>query len=136
MTIKAERVAELILNHLSQIFLMEARDPRLQGLTITDVQLDRELEHAQIYVNALGEDDRADDVIEALEHAQGYLRSELASRLRLRRMPLLHFHWDFSLARAMQMEELLDSIKENESLGSAGSDKQVDQGGKDEELHD
>ncbi|PJF44289.1 MAG: ribosome-binding factor A [Phototrophicales bacterium] len=110
MTIKSQRVADLIFEHLSQILLMEARDPRLQGLTITEVKLDRELEHAQIYVNALGEEERRDEVMEALERAKGFLRSELASRLRLRRMPELHFHWDYTIEAAMHIEEVLDSL--------------------------
>lgn len=110
MTIKSERIADLIFDRLSQILLMEVRDPRLQGLTITDIKLDREIEHAQIYVNAMGDEERSDEVIDALNRAKGYFRSELASRLRLRRMPELHFHWDYGIAAAMHMEEILDSL--------------------------
>lgn len=111
MTIKSDRVADLIFNYLSQILLTETRDPRLQGLTVTSVKLDRELEHAQIYVNALGEEERSDEVIDALDRAKGFLRSELASRLRLRRMPELHFHWDYSIYEAMHIEEVLDNLE-------------------------
>lgn len=113
MTIKSDRVADLIYQHLTQILLTETRDPRLQGLSITDVQLDREIEHSWIYVNALGEDERADEVMDALNRANGFLRSELASRLRLRRMPQLHFRWDFGIAEAMHIEEVLDEIEYN-----------------------
>ncbi len=114
MSIKSERVAELIHNHLSQLLLMEVRDPRLQGLTITDVRLDREIEHATIYINALGEEDRQDEVLDALDRAQGFLRSELASRLRLRRMPQLHFEWDVMLSQAMHIESVLDALKDDQ----------------------
>lgn len=111
MTIKSERVADLILDHLSQILLTNVRDPRLQGVTITEVKLDRELEHATIYVNALGEEERQDEVMEGLEKARGFLRSELAPRLHLRRMPYLHFEWDYVPAQAAHIEEVLDSLK-------------------------
>lgn len=114
MSIKSERVAELILNHLSELLLMETRDPRLAGLTITDVQLDREIEHANIYVNALGEEERKGEVMQGLEKATGFLRRELAQRLRLRRMPELHFHWDYTLAYGNHIEELLDSLRDEE----------------------
>ena len=110
MTIKSERVAELIFNHLTQLLLTDVRDPRLQGVSVTEVKLDREIEHANIFVNALGEEERRDEVLEALDRAQGFLRSEMASRLRLRRMPQLHFEWDYTLGHAMHMDELLDSL--------------------------
>lgn len=111
MTIKSERVADLIFDHLSQILLTETRDPRLHGLTITEVKLDREIEHATIYVNALGEDERQEEVMEGLDKARGFLRSELAGRLRLRRMPYLHFEWDEMIAQADHIEQVLDSLK-------------------------
>ncbi len=110
MTIKSERVAELIYNHLTQLLLTETRDPRLQGVSVTEVKLDREIEHANIFVNALGEEERRDEILGALDRAQGFLRSELASRLRLRRMPQLHFEWDYTLEHASHMDELLDSL--------------------------
>ncbi len=116
MSIKSERVAELIHNYLSQLLLTDVRDPRLQGITITDVRLDREIEHAYIYVNALGEEEREYEVMAGLEKAQGFLRRELAARLRLRRMPQLHFHWDPVPAHAQHMEELLDSLKVDRDL--------------------
>ena len=72
MTIKSERVADLIFQHLSQILLTNVRDPRLSGLSITDVTVDREIEHAWIAVNALGEDDRSDEIMRALDRASGF----------------------------------------------------------------
>jgi ribosome-binding factor A len=110
MTIKSERVAELIMTHLSQLLLTEVRDPRLQGLTIVEVNLDREIEHAQIWVTSLDGDDSEEEVMAGLEKAAGFLRRELASRLRLRRMPQLHFKWDYSVKHAMHMEEVLDEL--------------------------
>jgi ribosome-binding factor A len=115
MTIKSERIADLILSHLSQLMLTEVRDPRLHGVTITEVRLDREIEHADIYVNALGEEDRKREVMDGLDKAQGFLRRELAARLRLRRMPQLHFRWDSVLQQASHMEEVLDALAEQET---------------------
>jgi ribosome-binding factor A len=99
------------------MLLTEVRDPRLVGITITDVRLDREIEHAYIYVNALGEEERHDEVMEGLEKARGFLRRELASRLRLRRMPELHFQWDIIPSQAEHIEELLDSLMVDEQQG-------------------
>lgn len=116
MTIKSDRVAELIQTHLSQLLLTDVRDPRLYGLTITEVQLDREIEHADIFVSALGDDAREDEVMAGLKKAQGFLRRELAQRLRLRRMPQLHFKWDLILQQGHHMEAVLDSLRAESEL--------------------
>ena len=109
-TVKQRRTAEQIRTTLSQLFLLELNDPRLQGVTITRVTIDRELLYADVYVHALGEDAREDEVMSALTKAAGYLRRELAKSLRLRNVPNLHFHWDPSLAHADHINELLDNL--------------------------
>lgn len=111
MTIKQERVQELIQERLSTLLLLEITDPALQDVTITDVRVDREIEYADIYVNALGDESREDEVMKGLERAKGFMRKHLAATLRLRRTPQLHFHWDRQLATASHIEALLDSLK-------------------------
>ena len=71
--IRQQRTAEQIRIILSELVLRQISDPRLQGLTITDVTIDRELQYADIYVNALGDDSREDDVMAALQGAKGAL---------------------------------------------------------------
>ncbi|MGH2537662.1 MAG: 30S ribosome-binding factor RbfA [Candidatus Promineifilaceae bacterium] len=109
-TIRQQRTADQIRLILSQLLLRELRDPRLSELTVTDVTVDRELQVADIYVQALGDDSRQADVTAALQGASGYLRRELAGRLRLRTVPQLRFHWDPSLAQAERISRLLDSL--------------------------
>ncbi|MCL4878456.1 MAG: 30S ribosome-binding factor RbfA [Anaerolineae bacterium] len=124
MTIKQERVQELIQERLSTLLLMEITDPALQDVTITDVRVDREIEYADIYVNALGDESREDEVMKGLERAKGFMRKHLAATLRLRRTPQLHFHWDHQLAAASHIEELLDSLKkERESQPPENKDE-------------
>lgn len=108
--IRQQRTAEQIRIILSDLVLREVSDPRLQGLTITGVTIDRELQHADVYVNALGDESREAEVMDALSGASSFFRRELASRLRLRTVPNLHFHWDPSLAHAVRIDELLDSL--------------------------
>jgi ribosome-binding factor A len=108
--VKQKRTAEQIRILLSDLLRLEVSDPRLQGLTVTQVTLDRELQHADVHVNALGDEGRQDEVLAALEKAQSFIRHELSQRLRLRKTPLLHFHWDLSLQRAVEIDALLDSI--------------------------
>lgn len=109
--IRQKRTAEQIRTIFSELVLREMRDPRLQDLTFTEVKLDRELQYADVYVNALGDDAREKDVMAALEGAKGYLRRELASRLNARTVPQLHFHWDPTLAHAEHIGQLLDRLE-------------------------
>ncbi|MEN8098097.1 MAG: 30S ribosome-binding factor RbfA [Chloroflexota bacterium] len=113
-SVRQRRVADQIRSELSDLLLRDVRDPRLSFVTITDVSIDRELAYAQVYVNALGEEDRQDEVMEALDRARGYLRSQIASRIRLRRTPDLRFYWDPSLQHGERISELLDSLHQEE----------------------
>ena len=109
--IRQQRTAEQLRIIFSELFLRELSDPRLHGLTVTDVKIDRELEHADIYVSALGDESREDEVMGALGAAEGFLRRELASRIRLRKVPQLHFHWDPTLAHMQEVESILDNLE-------------------------
>ena len=110
MSIKQERMSGQIRKILSQLILRDVADPRLQGITITEVELDPELLFAKIYVNALGEEERQPEVMFALERAKGYLRREVAKRVRLRKAPELIFRWDSSLERSERINELLSTL--------------------------
>ncbi len=109
--IRQKRTADRIQTILSELLLRDMRDPRLQGLTITEVRIDRELQYADIYINALGDDSREEETMDALEKAKGFMRHELAQQMDLRTVPHLHFHWDPSLAHAERISEILDSLE-------------------------
>lgn len=108
--IRQQRTAEQLKMVLSELFLRELSDPRLHGITVTGVKIDRELEHADIYVSALGDESREADVMAALSSAEGFLRRELASRVRMRKVPQLHMHWDPTLAHVQEVESILDNL--------------------------
>ncbi len=110
MSIKQERMADRIREILSSLLLLEVTDPALQGVTVTEVMLDAELEYADIYVNALGDKSRQKEVLKGLSRANSFLRRELGSRIRLRRVPVLHFHWDISLKHADVIEQAFQRI--------------------------
>jgi len=95
---------------LSELLMREIRDPRLQGVTITDVKLDPELMFADVYVNALGDESRQGEVLNGLGSASGFLRREIGKRIHTRNTPELHFHWDATLERGERMNRLLASL--------------------------
>ncbi len=107
MTIKQERAARLIQEVVSNLLMFEATDPALEGVTVTAVKVDREIEYADIYVHAL---EGRDEVMAGLQRASGFLRRELAARTRFRKTPTLHFHWDVAIERGERIDQLLKSL--------------------------
>lgn len=93
----------------------ELRDPRLNGITITGVKVDRELSYAEIYVSAVEGVSRSKEVLEGLDSASGFIRKTLSDRIELRSFPKLRFHWDVTPEKADRIEQLLASIREEES---------------------
>ncbi|MFN2134475.1 MAG: 30S ribosome-binding factor RbfA [Candidatus Promineifilaceae bacterium] len=108
--IRQERTAEQIREILSDLLNREVSDPRLQDLTVTRVWVDRELQFADVYLNALGDESREEDVMIALEKAGGFLRYELAQRLSVRTVPELRFLWDPTLAYSEEVDQILDEL--------------------------
>ncbi len=110
MSIKQERMSDRIQQILSHLLLREISDPRLRGVTVTEVSLDAELMYAKVYVSAMGDESRAAEVMKGFRRARGFLRRELGKRIRLRNTPELHFHWDHTLARAERINQIISSL--------------------------
>jgi ribosome-binding factor A len=113
---RAQRIADRIREELSEMLIQEISDPRLSEISVTDVNVDRELSYANIYVSALEGSERSEEVLAGLEHAKGYLRHELAQRIDLRTFPYLRFHWDATFEHADKIERLIASLREEENL--------------------
>jgi len=107
---RAVRIAERIRKELSELLIKEISDPRLQGISITDVEVDRELAYATIYYSSIEGSSRVEEIQAGLEHAQGFLRSELAQRIELRAFPRLRFRFDPTFERAENIERLFASL--------------------------
>lgn len=108
--VRLQRISDRIREELSEMMIQDVHDPRLVGVTITDVTVDRELAYAEVYVSSLEGSERAPEVIAALDHAGGFLRTELARRIELRIFPRLRFHWDPTPERADHMEKLFKAM--------------------------
>ena len=111
---RLQRIADRIRQELSEMVIKELGDPRLNGISITDVKVDRELAYADIYVSAVEGQERANDVIDGLVHANGFLRRALAERVDLRVFPRLRYHWDPTPERADHIEKLLAELRNEE----------------------
>jgi ribosome-binding factor A len=111
---RARRVAEQIQRELSRLITVELQDPRLRLVTVTEVQVTRDLAHAKVFVSVLGSDD-ASEAVAALRHAAGHLRRLLGAGLRMRVLPELHFAEDRVLVEASHLSALINqAVAEDE----------------------
>jgi len=110
--VRLTRIADRIRQDLSEMLIREVQDPRLSGISITDVKVDRELTFADIYVSAVEGSERSKEILEGLQSASGFLRSQLAARVDLRAFPRLRFHWDPTPERADHIERILASLRQ------------------------
>ena len=85
----------------------EVRDPRVGLATVTAVETSPELDHAKVYITTLSKDEERDEVVAGLRSAAPFIRSQLSKRLRMRRIPELHFQIDRVLDEALRIEALL-----------------------------
>lgn len=106
---RSRRVAEQIQRELSGIIRLELKDPRVGMITLTDVEVTQDYSHAKVFFTQLGDAEGAEGVEAALQHAAGFLRSQLAQRLKLRIVPELHFKYDVSVERGMRLSRLIDA---------------------------
>ncbi len=110
-TLRLKRINDRIRQELSEMVVKgEIHDPRLEGISITEVKVDRELSYAEIYVSAVEGIVRSKEVIQALENASGFLRKSLSEKIELRAFPRLRFHWDVTPERADHIERLIATI--------------------------
>ena len=97
------------------MLIREINDPRLKLIYVTDVKIDKELAYADIFVSAVEGLSRSDDVLAGLESASGFIRRTLASRVEIRTVPRLRFHWDVTPENADRVEKTLSELREKNS---------------------
>ena len=106
---RSRRIAEQVQRELSDIIRVELKDPRVGMITITDVEMSPDNAHAKVFFTVLGQQPRIDEAAAGLQHAAGYLRSELAQRIKIRVVPQLHFEYDASVERGIRLSQLIDA---------------------------
>jgi ribosome-binding factor A len=116
MRIRPERVAQMMRREISAI-LGRLRDPRLHTMvSVTDVEVTKDLSSAKVYVSLLETGEARDQVLQALGRATGFVRHELAGVLDLREMPEIHFKLDTSIEHGARVDELLRKLEQGEII--------------------
>lgn len=113
---RQEKLGELIAEELSDLLRTRMKDPRVGFASITHVEVSGDLRHAKIFVSVLGSEDEQAATIQALKHATGFLRHELASRLVLRYMPALVFKLDTSIEKGTRILQIIRELEQDQTI--------------------
>lgn len=105
---RIDRVKEQVMREMAELVRTGLKDPRAGFITINDVEVTRDYSHATVYYTVL--DNTREASAQALENAKGFLRSELSKRISVFRTPELHFVYDESLERGMNLSQLIDQV--------------------------
>ena len=118
---RSERMAELLRHELAEIVRDEINDPRLGFVSFTEIRMSRDLSHAVVYSSVLNSESQ-DEAIEVLNRAVGFIRKEIARRIRARIVPTLKFVADESIIRGEAMDELISEAIESDKKNSGNED--------------
>ncbi len=112
-SIKVERLNHLIQQEISSILMTEVRDESLKFVTITDCDTTSDYSFCKVYFTVL-DDEKKEEVLEALEGASPFIRTKLAERIDIRHTPELKFIYDTSIEYGEHIEKIIDQIHEDE----------------------
>ena len=107
---RTQRLGDLIQRDLSELIRLELRDPRVGMLTITSVDVSPDMSHAKVFFTMLDKD-KLEDTLHGLKRSAGFLRSQLAKRIKMYTTPELRFEYDESVERGDRLSRLIDSTK-------------------------
>ncbi|MGE4408529.1 30S ribosome-binding factor RbfA [Pseudomonas sp.] len=108
---RTQRIGDQMQRELALLIQREIKDPRLGLVTITGVEVSRDLSHAKIYITIMGRDDDEEAVkgnLRILNEAAGFLRMQLGKAMKLRSVPQLHFNYDASIRRGVELSSLIE----------------------------
>lgn len=112
---RTNRISEEVKKVVSELIYNGLKDPRISPMiTITNVEVTRDLSFANIYVSVLGEKKEKEEALEGLQSAKGFIRKEIGSKLDLRHVPEPIFHLDESIERGIYMSKLIDKVSEED----------------------
>lgn len=105
---RSSRVAEQIRRELAQLIQREIKDPRIKLVTISGVEVSRDLGQAKVYVSTFDADSEPEMLTRLLDQAAGFLRHELGKRMRVRAIPDLKFYYDATIEKGARLNKLID----------------------------
>ncbi|HHQ4579042.1 TPA: 30S ribosome-binding factor RbfA [Aeromonas hydrophila] len=136
---RTRRVGQQIQREIALILQREVKDPRIGMVTVSDVEVSRDLNYAKVYVTFLlleNDAERIKEGLKALTEAAGYIRSLLGSAMRLRVVPELRFFYDQTLVEGMRLSNLVTNTIREDKRRMAESGREEDDAAPDETTED
>lgn len=115
---RSDRVSILLKEEISQLILREVKDPELGFVTITDVEVSKDLQVAKVYYTVLGNTQQKHDSSRALQRVAHFIKRQLGKRLRMRSIPDIIFKYDHSLDYGEKIDSLLRRVHSNDTIES------------------
>jgi ribosome-binding factor A len=113
MSVKLERLEHKFTNSISSILMTEIKDARINFVTITATKITNDLSHAKVYITVMDEN-KKEETLKLLNKARGFIEKELCKRVEIRKMPELKFVYDDSIEYSNNIENIIESINNNE----------------------
>ena len=125
---RTQRVSHFLHEELARLLQTTVRDPRVQQVNLTGVEVSRDLSHARVFFTLMSDVSEAErsEINGVLSKAAGFLRSELAKRSSMRTVPRISFRFDESVGRGRDMESLLREVRRADAKFHAESDAESD----------
>ncbi|MGE4519783.1 MAG: 30S ribosome-binding factor RbfA [Desulfobacteraceae bacterium] len=118
---RSARIGTQIQAIVSEVLIKKTKDPRLSGVSITDVKMNGDLSCAYIYFAVTGTGEkRIKEAMSGFKSAKGFFKKKIGTELKLRYTPELKFYYDSVLDSGQRMEDLLKSLKETENRSENG----------------
>jgi len=117
---RSERVAGQLRRDLAKLIQLEVKDPEVGFVSLSDVEVSRDLSHAKVFITVF-EPDKAKTSLKALRRASAFLRRRLGQKLRMRRVPELHFLHDDSVEQGSHIDQLIAKALDTGKGADAGT---------------
>ncbi len=112
-TRRCKQIGGLLKNEISRIIQTRLNDPLVGFVTVTDVEVARDLKLAKVFISVLGDEEKAQNTLKGLDRARAFIQNEMSQVVRLRYIPILSFHLDTSWKTGARVDELLHQIAQD-----------------------
>ncbi|MBW2222474.1 MAG: 30S ribosome-binding factor RbfA [Deltaproteobacteria bacterium] len=117
---RADRVSDLLKVEISQMLLKEVKDPHIGFMTITGVEVSKDLHVANVFYTILGDEKQVSESAQALSRVSHFIKRQLGKRLRMRYIPDIIFRYDHSLEYGAKIDNILGHLKDSEETDPGG----------------
>jgi len=107
---RMQKAAQAIREVVGTSILRDLMDPRIQNVTVTNVEVSRDMRRARVYVSVMGDEKQQQLCLYGLQHAAGFLQSKVAKRIDTRYTPVLKFVLDMGVKKSIEINEILQSV--------------------------